>query len=111
MRCNFKQEIAVAPSVDELVLGRLPQWEATEHERSRIVSDLLSAILSLLADELNRFRLLESPLGDAKCGEVVIPGLSGRPRGFILEAALRELAGREASPGSRNCVCGAPPGH
>ncbi len=61
---DFQEEIAVAPSVDELVFGRLAQREAAHYEGAGIVTDLLVAILSLAPDELNGLELFEATLRD-----------------------------------------------
>jgi len=66
---DFRAEIALAPRVDELVFGWLAQGEAAQNKRPSIVADLLRATLSLVADELNGFQLLERPLGDADMRE------------------------------------------
>ena len=62
---DFQEKVAVAPSVDELVFGWLAQREATQYEGPGIVTDLLPATLSLVADELNGLELFEPPLGDS----------------------------------------------
>jgi hypothetical protein len=66
MCCDFQEEIAVAPDVDELVFGWLTQREAAENEGARIVTDLLPAMFSLVPDELNGVELFEPPLGDSE---------------------------------------------
>ena len=66
---DFQEEIAVAPSVDELVFRWLPQREAAQYEGAGIVTDLLRAIFSLVPDELNSLKLFEPPFGDTDRGK------------------------------------------
>ena len=65
MSRDFQEEIAVAPSVDELVFRWLAQREAAQYEGPGIVTDLLPATLSLDADEMNGVKLYEPTLGDS----------------------------------------------
>jgi hypothetical protein len=65
MSCDLKEEAAVAPGVDELVFGRTAQWKPAENERPGVVRYFLSASLSFVAHELDRFEVLEPAFGDA----------------------------------------------
>jgi hypothetical protein len=66
---DFQDEIAIAPSVDELVFRWLAQREAAQDEGPGIVTDLLRAMFSLVPDELNGVELFEPLLGDTDRGK------------------------------------------
>ena len=89
---DFQEEIAVAPSVDELVFRCLPQREAAQYEGSGIVADLLAATLSLFPDELNGLQLFESPLGDANMRKQGSYSCQASGVALILLLSYRELS-------------------
>jgi hypothetical protein len=62
---DFEREAAVAPSVNELSVGRPTQGNAAEDEGSGIETQLLPAEFALLADEVDGFELLEATAADS----------------------------------------------
>jgi hypothetical protein len=56
--------------VDEPVCGRLAQGEAAEYERTGVISNHLLAILALLTNKLDGFKLFELAFRncDDRCG-------------------------------------------
>jgi hypothetical protein len=48
---NLKEELAVAPSVGELILGWWAKRKAAKHEGTRVVGEVLLATLPFFADE------------------------------------------------------------
>jgi hypothetical protein len=65
---DFEEEGAVTARVDELVCGRLPQGGAAKYERTGVISNDLLAILTLLTNKLDGFKLFASALRDADYG-------------------------------------------
>jgi len=63
---DLKEELAVAPPVCELTLGRRAKWKPTKHEGPGIEGELLISVLAFLADEGNSFELSEPELCDAE---------------------------------------------
>src|SRR5215471_5523431 len=93
MRRDFQKEVAVAPSVDELVFGRLAQRETAQNEGAGVVTDLLPAIFSSVPDQLNRLQLPETPLGDANMRKQGSYGYEVAGFALILVPSFRELTG------------------
>lgn len=64
MSDDVKKEFAIAPPMYQLGRWRAAEWKPAENERASIERQFLTAARSLLADQANRFDLLESPLRD-----------------------------------------------
>jgi hypothetical protein len=90
---DCEEESAVAASVDELVCGRLAQGEAAKYERAGVISDVLLATLSLLADHLDGFEFLESLLRDSNLWEDRFQ----RQKIVAVQRVVSDLAGWEPS--------------
>jgi hypothetical protein len=61
----FEEEVAVSASVNDLAGGRFAQRQPTKHQGVGVESDCLLAILSMLADHLDGFRLPDGLFGNA----------------------------------------------
>ena len=61
--------MAIAASVDELVLGRLTYRKSAKNEGPGVVGDLLIAAVPLLTDKLDCLQPLQSASGDADTTE------------------------------------------
>jgi hypothetical protein len=91
---DFQEEMAVAPSIDELVFRWLAQGKAAQYEGPRIVTDLLHVMFSLVSDELNGLQLFESLLGDTNMREQGSYGCqAGLALIFMCMPSFRKLEG------------------
>jgi hypothetical protein len=66
MTCNFQEELSVASSMDELVLGWTSEGYTAQNERPRIEGELLPPFLALPPDNGNRFKMAEPELRNAE---------------------------------------------
>lgn len=66
MADNLKEETTVPAGMESLVSRGSAQWNTTEDERPGMEGEFLLAIVTLLADKLNRFELLHPPLRDSE---------------------------------------------
>jgi len=87
-----------------VVRGRSAERNATKYERAGVISDVLLVLLTLLADHLDGFELLEGLLRDSnlwKDGiqrhriavlQRFVPGFAGLGAEFVPSASLQERA-------------------
>jgi hypothetical protein len=71
---DLKEEATVASSVNPLPSRWPPKWDPAKDKRSRVVSDFLPILISLLADELNGFQLPQAAFGGAEMCEQCLCG-------------------------------------
>ena len=62
---DFQEEAPVVASVGQLFLRRAAKGNPSKHKGPCVVSEFLLTCVSLLANELDDFQLLESALSDA----------------------------------------------
>jgi hypothetical protein len=58
-----KKEFAVPPAVNGLSGRWTAEWQPAENERPSIEGQFLAPVGSLVADKMNRFKLLKSSFG------------------------------------------------
>lgn len=64
MSGDLQEETAVSACMQKLILWRPTERDAAEHERSSIVGEILLPVVSLLANESNRFEMFETAFRD-----------------------------------------------
>ncbi|HTS71337.1 MAG TPA: hypothetical protein VMO17_20355 [Terriglobia bacterium] len=68
MTGNVEEKVAIAAGVAKLVMGRATKGNATKDERAGVEGEFLLVFLSLFADELDRFQMLQLALADSNNG-------------------------------------------
>lgn len=86
---DIEGEIPVPPSMSDVVRGRAAERNAAKYERAGVISDVLLAMLTLLADHLDGFEFLETLLRDFNLWEDGIQ----RHKILAIQRFVADLAG------------------
>ena len=66
MSNDFKEELPILATMNQLGCGRTTQGNATEHKGPGMITDLLPAFFSLLSDERDRVEVVELVFADSR---------------------------------------------
>jgi hypothetical protein len=90
---DFQEELTAVPPVDELIGGWSSEWNATEDERSSMVSELLAARTPFLANQTNGFEFFDLTFGETDGGQRRLDWSERRDLIGILPSALPFASG------------------